>query len=521
MSAEIVGRAKGGVARAEKLTATQRSEIARRAAAARWAPDVDDLPIADYSGVLHIGDAEIPCAVLSDERRVITQLGFLRAIGRGRPRGGSSQGTAGDGLPAFLFSDNLKPFISEDLRRATEPVIFRSPRGGGRGGNRSFGYLADLLPAVCNVYLDARRAGSLLPQQWHVADACEILLRGLAHDGIIGLVDEATGYQEFRAKRRPPTNPHAFLRKEFAAWAKTFPDEFYQEIFRLRGWPWKGRGINPPQIVAYYTKDIVYHRLAPGLVDELERRNPMVNGRRQGANTQLLTDDVGHPALAQHLHTVIAFMRAQTWGWDDFMLRLNRAIPKRSDTMQLRPQGRRPPPPANDLSTSPGPLFERLYAEPQERGSPPAQRRPWRPAPSRLGPCRHRRARRLGLARQHLHDVDGIGHNVSGALWRLGPVVMTEFCVLRLGDRRERYPTTAPSRAPTVPPSNTFSRPRMSVTGTTPMARNWSDRYPMPMFNLIRCHTTATRLIGMVNATIISIQDFVSMRRLRCFPLSI
>jgi antitoxin HicB len=32
-----------------------------------------------------------------------------------------------------------------------------------------------------------------------------------------------------------------FLRKELAAGAKRFPDEFYQHIFRLRGWEWKGR----------------------------------------------------------------------------------------------------------------------------------------------------------------------------------------------------------------------------------------------------------------------------------------
>ena len=278
----------------------------------------------------------IPCAVLGDGRRVLTQLGFLRAIGRGRPTGGASQGSAGEELPAFLASDNLKPFISEDLRRASEPIIFRSPRGGGKGGNRSFGYLAELLVSVCNVYLDLRREAKLLPQQRHIAEACEILLRGLANNGIIGLVDEATGYQQFRTKDALQEILNAFLRKEFAAWAKVFPDEFYQEIFRLRGWPWKGRSVNPPQIVAFYTKDIVYHRIAPGLVEELERRNPIMNGRRRGAHTQLLTDDVGHPALAQHLHTAIAFMRASDDGdWDGFMSRLNRALPKRSDTMQL------------------------------------------------------------------------------------------------------------------------------------------------------------------------------------------
>ena len=58
MSDQVEGRAKGGVARAEKLSPAQRSEIARRGAAAKWALAAENLPIAEYSGVLKIGDAE-------------------------------------------------------------------------------------------------------------------------------------------------------------------------------------------------------------------------------------------------------------------------------------------------------------------------------------------------------------------------------------------------------------------------------------------------------------------------------
>ena len=58
--------------------------------------------VATHSGTLKIGDAEIPCVVLDDKRRVLTQLGVLRAIGRGRPTGGASQGTTSEGTPRFL-----------------------------------------------------------------------------------------------------------------------------------------------------------------------------------------------------------------------------------------------------------------------------------------------------------------------------------------------------------------------------------------------------------------------------------
>jgi hypothetical protein len=124
------------------------------------------------------------------------------------------------------------------------------------------------------------------------------------------------------------------LLKEFAAWAKCFPDEFYQHIFRLRGWTWKGMKVNRPQVVANYTKDVVWARLAPGILKELEARNPIESGRRKAKHHQWLTEDIGHPALAQHLYAVIGLMRISD-SWDQFKKMLDRAYPKRGDTLQL------------------------------------------------------------------------------------------------------------------------------------------------------------------------------------------
>ena len=93
--------------------------------------------------------------------------------------------------------------------------------------------------------------------------------------------------------------------------------------------------VNRPQSVGRYTKDIVYARLAPGVLKELEDRNPRdERGYRKSKHHQWLTDDVGHPALAQHLYAVIGFMRASS-SWDSFMRLLDRAFPRRGDTLLL------------------------------------------------------------------------------------------------------------------------------------------------------------------------------------------
>jgi len=93
--------------------------------------------------------------------------------------------------------------------------------------------------------------------------------------------------------------------------------------------------VNRPQVVAKYTNDLEYERLAPGILEELQTRNPRdEKGNRLAKHHQWLTEDVGHPALAQHLHATIGLMRASNT-WDQFKSLIDRAFPKRGQTLQL------------------------------------------------------------------------------------------------------------------------------------------------------------------------------------------
>jgi hypothetical protein len=326
-----LGSSKGGLARAERMSPEQRREIAQKAANARWG-----VPRATHVGEIHLDNTSIPCAVLEDGTRLLTQEGFLKAIGRsGKPAAG--RGSSVEKIAPFLALENLKPFIDEELASSTFPVIFQ-----GVTGSKAYGYKAELLPKVCTVYLKARDAGVLLKSQLRFAQACDMLIRGLAEIGIVALVDEATGYQEVRDKLALQAILDKFLRKEFAAWAKCFPEEFYKHIFRLRHWPWKGMKVNRPQVVAHYTKDLIYARLAPGILKELEIRNPRnEKGHRKAPFYWWLTEEVGHPALAQLLFGVLGLMRiADDEGevavvWNNFMKMVDRAYPRREDTLQL------------------------------------------------------------------------------------------------------------------------------------------------------------------------------------------
>lgn len=320
-------KAIGGFARAAALSPEQKVSIAKKAAEARWN---SDLPKATHEGSMNIGDVEIACAVLEDGRRLITQSGFMRALGRARQAKGRDHYDGDVNLPAFLTAKNLKQFISKELEVTSSQVEFKPLKGA-----RAFGYPADLLPNVCGVFLDADEAGALTAMQKHVAARARVLIRGLAHVGVTALVDEATGYQEVRDRHALQAILDQYLKKELAAWAKRFPDDFYKEMFRLKGWPMNPLEVKRPGVVGKYTNNIVYERLAPGILDELEKRNPKDDrGNRRGKHHQLLTDEVGHPALAQHLYAVIGAMRAHT-KWDDFLRFLNRAYPKKNSNLEL------------------------------------------------------------------------------------------------------------------------------------------------------------------------------------------
>ena len=327
------GKAKGGVARAAALSSEERRSIAQQAALARWG-DKDNLSKAAYLGEMKIGDMIFPCSVLTDGTRILTQSDFMTGMGMyysGWVAKNRAMEDISADVPHFLSFSTLKPFIPKhlgDLQSIT--VRYRTV-----GGKVALGIKAEIIPKICEIWLDADEQVVLGKRQKAIAQKAKILMRALAHVGIIALVDEATGYQEIRDKKALAEILDQYLRKEFAAWAKRFPDEFYKQIFRLRGWQWRGMRVNRPQVVAKYTNDFVWSRIAPGLLSELQKRNPPnEKGRRQGSNAQLLTDDIGIPALNQHLHTVIAFMKAAE-SWDQFKKMLNIALPQRGDKLQM------------------------------------------------------------------------------------------------------------------------------------------------------------------------------------------
>lgn len=313
------GKARGGHARAEILGPEKCKEIAQKAAHARW----NKLPKAEYKGTLTIGDAELPCFVLNDGRRVISGRGMTAAIGmKGRGQGTSR-------ISSLL---KKKTNASTELVLAIEsPLVFDSG-----APLPTQGYEAPVLVQLCEAILDAHDKGELTTEEGQrYYRACYVLTRAFAKVGIIALVDEATGYQRDRANDALAKILEAFIAKELQPWVRTFPGDYYEELFRLRGLAFPRDTVQRPQYFGVLTNDIVYRRLAPGVLEELKNvvaRNE--EGRPTVKYFQKLTTNIGYPKLREHLGAVVAVMKLSD-NYQDFIHKLDRIKPRYGEQMLL------------------------------------------------------------------------------------------------------------------------------------------------------------------------------------------
>ena len=332
MLSEDSMQSQGGKARAEALTAEQRTEIAAKAAKARW-----DLPQATHSGPLTIGDMVLPASVLSDGTRILTQSDFMSGMGmyysgwvaKNRPKDVPAD------LPHFLAFESLKPYIERHLGDLQSIVVkYRTEKGA-----VAHGIKAEIIPKICEVWLDADEEGNLGKRQKLIAKKAKLIIRALAHIGIIALVDEATGYQEVRDKAALAKILERYLDQEARKWEKMFQIDYYRELFRLQGWTFNPDTNARTPYLGKITNNIIYDRLQPGILKKLNELNPRIETstgklRRKHTFHQFFTGEVGIPELKEHLSNVTVLMKVAK-DWDQFIEMLDRVKPRVGDTLKL------------------------------------------------------------------------------------------------------------------------------------------------------------------------------------------
>jgi hypothetical protein len=300
----LEGRARSGKAAAEAMTPEQRK--ARSIAGVEAKKLKANMLKATHRGEIKIGGVAISCAVLSDGTRVISENAINSQLGSS---GGKSiklkNSTISEHgpLPLFIASKALHPFIGGVFSDVDlQPITYID------NGKEMVGYSASIFPKVCEVWLKARDAKALQASQLPKAEKAEILMRGLAHIGITALVDEATGFQAEREKDALAKILEAFVAKELQPWLKTFPDEFYRQLFRLYKVSYPPEKANfKPQYFGKITNNVVYSRLAPEILPELKKAASAA--AKKARLHQFLTVEIGHPKLSNHIASLITLMK--------------------------------------------------------------------------------------------------------------------------------------------------------------------------------------------------------------------
>lgn len=286
---------------------------------------------APYSGVIKLGEFELPCYVLNDGTRVLSQREVVKLISGGRESGD---------LGAYLSAKSIQPFLPEKFRQKDNSLIIRAGECDVKksqikpinesnvlifkvGSNQVNGVLASDIVNICNAYLKARLAGALHPQQAKMAEQCEMFISACAKTGIDAIIDEATGYQYYRNAEALQEKFKAYLQDEYREWTLSFPRQFFMQLYRLEH-------KNPPTKLAKYpirfgkyVMQFVYDTLDPDIADYLRENNPNPGGHK---HHHQLFNDLGYKDLVGHLMSVIGIMKAST-NMDRFRENLATAFP--------------------------------------------------------------------------------------------------------------------------------------------------------------------------------------------------
>lgn len=279
-------------------------------------------------GPLKLGKYVFSASVLDNEMAVVSSASFLEFFNITK-----GAYATGERLAKIIDVEGLNSKRFNDIRRCvSNPVKFINSNN-----CLVLGYEGTVIVDYCRALMEARRS-KVFPKnsagERYTLQA-ELLIESLAKVGITALIYEATGYEAKKRRDAFQRLFEAYFRDAYARYAPRFPDAFYTGIMRLKHWSWDSPLWKRPPVFGKITKDIVYQRLEPGVLDKLESLNPLKeNGKRSVKHHQWLSEDLGQPDLDRHLYAITKMMDGFT-EWDDYYHILNLTFPKKNSAEQL------------------------------------------------------------------------------------------------------------------------------------------------------------------------------------------
>lgn len=286
---------------------------------------------ATHQGEMNINGIIIPCAVLENRERVISIRGIATALGT---KGGGAywkqkrERPEEEMLPEFISAKNIESYARAKLPELLAGTVsYKS-----LSGQEAEGIRAEIIPDICDIWVKALSEGKLTEKQMKTARQAHILLSAFAKLGITALVDEATGFQKEKDEYQKLVE--RYIATELQPWIKTFGDDYYYQLYRLKGWDWNRFFVdrkNHPWAVANITNRIVYEKLPDGVLGALQELNPANDkGIRQHRHFQLLSPDEGKIHLLKHLGAIVNIMeRYEDGEWEKALHEIDTRFPSK------------------------------------------------------------------------------------------------------------------------------------------------------------------------------------------------
>lgn len=237
-------------------------------------------------------------------------------------------------MEAFLANPHLSSKRFDDLRRTISNPIRISHEG-----NYLLCYDHRVITQFARAVLEARRYQAITGERFLAyADSCERFLAASADVGLASLIDEATGYDQFKKKDEYRSLFLEYIREEFREWEKEFPEIFFDGIYKIYGIT-KIPNKNHPQFFAKFIRKYIYHPLADSngtILQYLDGKNPVISdteGRKHKLH-QFLSDNVGVKALRAQIWQIVGIMNSVKTK-SGFQKAFKNAFPQAFDQMEF------------------------------------------------------------------------------------------------------------------------------------------------------------------------------------------
>jgi hypothetical protein len=135
------------------------------------------------------------------------------------------------------------------------------------------------------------RAYNAYPRNCRLVQTCDLLMRSMAKEHIVSLVDRATGYADVEIRDELTKILAQYIAPHLMPYLPRFPNEFFRQVYRIHGWPYVPGNRRMPQYVGKFINKYIYGYLPDGVLEKLQELNPVLErGWRATQNHRFLTD---------------------------------------------------------------------------------------------------------------------------------------------------------------------------------------------------------------------------------------